>query len=135
MNVSEDVSRVFHKNGNAELRRYYASAESWRRIYSGEPEWKTVKKSGCCFDYNTSASFMLDVLVEKLTGKKFLEYMRPELDAIGVSKDIFCVESPDGYSWGGSGVCSTTRDFAKFAELIMHRGNCKESNFSHTIIF
>lgn len=46
MNVSEDVSRVFHKNGNAELRRYYASAESWRRIYSGEPEWKTVKKSG-----------------------------------------------------------------------------------------
>ncbi len=46
MNVSEDVSRVFHKGGNAELRRYYASAESWRRIYSGEPEWKTVKKSG-----------------------------------------------------------------------------------------
>lgn len=46
MNGSDDMSRIFHKAGNAELGRYYASAENWRRIYSGEPEWKTVKKSG-----------------------------------------------------------------------------------------
>lgn len=89
-----------------------------------EEQYKTVKKSGAAFNYNTSASFMLDVLVEKLTGKKFLDYLRPELDEIGVDKDVFCVESPDGYSWGGSGVCCTMRDFAKFAELVMHMGNC-----------
>ena len=96
--------------------------EPWVPTYF-EEKHKTVKKAGAIFEYNTSSSFMLDVLVEKLTGKKFLEYMRPELDEIGVAKDIFCVESPDGYSWGGSGVCCTTRDFAKFAELIMHMGN------------
>ena len=97
--------------------------EPWVPTYF-EEEHKTVKQAGALFNYNTSSSFMLDVLVEKLTGKKFLEYLRPELDEIGVSKDIFCVESPDGYSWGGSGVCSTTLDFAKFAELIMRRGEC-----------
>ena len=46
MNGFEDIGKVFLKGGNAELRQYYASADSWRRIYSGEPEWKTVKKSG-----------------------------------------------------------------------------------------
>ena len=97
--------------------------EPWVPTYF-EEQFTTVKQTGTLFDYNTSASFMLDVLVEKLTGKKFLEYMRPIFDEIGVSKDIFCVESPDGYGWGGSGVCSTTRDFAKFAEFIMHMGNC-----------
>ncbi len=84
-----------------------------------------LKPSGTIFNYNTSGSFILDVIVEKLTGKPFLEYMRPVLDKIGVSKDIWCVKSPDGYSWGGSGVVSTLRDFAKFGELILNKGNYK----------
>lgn len=84
-----------------------------------------LKPAGTIFNYNTSGSFILDVIVEKLTGKPFLEYMRPVLDKIGVSKDIWCVKSPDGYSWGGSGVVSTLRDFAKFGELILNKGNYK----------
>ena len=84
-----------------------------------------LKPSGTIFNYNTSGSFILDVIVEKITGKPFLEYMRPVLDKIGVSKDIWCVQSPDGYSWGGSGVVATTRDFAKFGELILNKGNYK----------
>ena len=67
----------------------------------------------------------MDVLVEKLTGKTFLEYLRPIFDKIGVSKDIWCVRSPDGYAWGGSGVICTLRDFAKFAELLLYKGECK----------
>ena len=46
MNGIDDVSKVFGKCTGALLRQYYASAEGWRRIYSGEPDWKTVKKSG-----------------------------------------------------------------------------------------
>ena len=84
-----------------------------------------LKPAGTVFCYNTSASFMLNVLLEKLTGKPFLEYMRPLFDKIGVSEDIRCVKSPDGYSWGGSGVVCTLRDFAKFAEFILYKGNYK----------
>lgn len=86
---------------------------------------KALKPAGTVFDYNTSGSFILDVLVEKITGKTFLEYMRPIFDRIGVSKDIWCVKSPDGYSWGGSGVVCTLRDFAKFAELLLYKGEYK----------
>ena len=42
--------------------------EPWVPTYF-EEQFTTVKQTGTLFDYNTSASFMLDVLVEKLTGK------------------------------------------------------------------
>ncbi|MBE7079565.1 MAG: serine hydrolase [Clostridiales bacterium] len=86
---------------------------------------ESLKPAGTVFSYNTSASFILDVLVEKLTGMTFLEYLRPVFDKIGVSKDIWCVKAPDGFSWGGSGVVCTLRDFAKVGELILHKGEYK----------
>lgn len=82
-----------------------------------------LKPAGTVFNYNTSGSFILDVLVEKLTGKTFLEYLRAEFDKIGVSKDIWCVKAPDGYAWGGSGVVCTLRDFAIIGELVLNKGN------------
>lgn len=84
-----------------------------------------LKPAGTVFNYNTSGSFILDVIVERVTGKTFLEYLRPEFDKIGVSKDIWCVKAPDNYSWGGSGVVATLRDFAKVGELIMNLGEYK----------
>lgn len=86
---------------------------------------KALKPAGTVFNYNTSGTFILDVVVEKITGKPFLEYMRPVFDKIGVSKDIWCIKSPDGYSWGGSGIVCTLRDFAKFAELLLNKGEYK----------
>lgn len=85
---------------------------------------RSVKPAGTVFNYNTSGSFILDVLVEKITQKPFLEYMRPLFDKIGVG-EIKCVQAPDGYSWGGSGVICSLRDFAKFGELILHKGAYK----------
>lgn len=84
--------------------------------------YNSVKPAGTIFHYNTSGTFILDVLVEKLTGKTFLEYLRPEFDEIGVSRDVTCVLSPDGHAWGGSGVMLTLRDFAKIGELILNKG-------------
>ena len=81
-----------------------------------------AKPAGTVFHYNTSGTFILDVLIEKLTGKTFLEVLRPVFDKIGVSKEIWCVKSPDGYAWGGSGVVCTLRDYAKFAELLLRKG-------------
>ncbi len=84
-----------------------------------------LKPAGTVFNYNTSGTFILDVLIEKITGMTFLEYLRPVFDKIGVSRDIWCVKSPDGYSWGGSGVVTTLRDLAKVGELLLHKGEYK----------
>ena len=103
---------------------YYDRAyKEWAWTFFNRQE--ALKPAGTLFWYNTSASFILDVLVEKLTGKTFLEYLRPEFEKIGVSKDIWCVKSPDGFSWGGSGVVSTLRDYAKVGELLMYKGEYK----------
>lgn len=100
--------------------------KEWAWTFFNHPtRSKALKPAGTVFNYNTSGSFILDVLVEKITGKPFLEYMRPIFDKIGVSHDIWCVKAPDGYSWGGSGVVCTLRDFAKFAELLLHMGEYK----------
>ena len=83
---------------------------------------KTVKPSGTVFVYNTCASLLLCAIIEKITGVTFLEYLRGVFDKIGVSKDIWCVKSPDGYAWGGSGVVCTMRDLAKVGLLLLDKG-------------
>ncbi len=94
-------------------------------FFSHPTRSKAVKPGGTIYHYNTSGTFILCVLIEKLTGQTFLEYLRPVFNKIGVSKDIWCVKSPDGYAWGGSGVVCTLRDFAKVGELLLHKGEYK----------
>ena len=86
---------------------------------------KIEKPSGTIFNYNSAVSFMLGVLIEKLTGKTVVEYMRPLFDEIGVSKDIWCLKSPDGYSWMASGIVCSLRDFSAIAQFILDKGKVK----------
>ena len=79
--------------------------------------------SGTYFNYDTSGSFILDVIVERLTGQKYLDYLKDKcLRDCGFSEDAWCVESPDGYSWGGSGVQCTLRDLARLGQLYLNGG-------------
>ena len=82
------------------------------------------RPSGMLFRYDSNASHVLCVLVEKLTGKTLIEYLRPIFDKIGVSETIKCVRSPDGHSWGASGIICTLLDLAKVGELLLHLGEC-----------
>ena len=84
---------------------------------------ETLRPSGAIFAYDTQGTNTLAAIVEKQTGMTFLDYMRPKvLDPIGISKDVYCVQNPDGRSWSGSGVLCTTRDLARFALLCMNQG-------------
>lgn len=85
---------------------------------------KPDHEPGTKFKYDTSASYILDVMVEKITGMTFLEYLKQNvLNEIGFSENAWCVSAPEGYAWGGSGVMCTTRDLANFARLVMQGGN------------
>ena len=78
---------------------------------------------GTIFSYDTAATVVLTATVERLAGMPFLEYMRPRfLDRIGFSTDAWSVRTPEGGSWGGSGVICTLRDLAKVALACMNSG-------------
>lgn len=84
---------------------------------------KPSHRPGRVFNYDTAATVTLNAIVEKLAGEPFLEYLKPRVfDHIGVTEDIWCVQRPEGGSWGGSGVMVTAMDLARVAQLCMHGG-------------
>ena len=95
-----------------------------------DPDWawtffnkKPTHPPGTLFNYDTSGSYVLDVIVERVTGQPFLEYMKDRmLRELGFSEDAWCVNAPEGNSWGGSGVICTTRDAARLALVYMNDG-------------
>lgn len=80
-------------------------------------------KPGTVFHYDTSSSHTLCALVEKLTGKPMLDYLKDTvLREIGFSENSYMLEDPFGTSMGGSGLMATPEDFLRFGMLLMNRG-------------
>ncbi len=92
----------------------------WVKCFFDNDTYKQMP--GTVFHYDTNATVVLCGIVEKLTGKPLLDYMRPLLDELGISKDVWCVKSPDERSWTGSGIMCTPRDLARFGLFCLHRG-------------
>ena len=81
------------------------------------------RPSGTIFRYDSSGSFILCAMVERLTGKKFMDYMREKcFDKIGVSKEATCLTCPGGHSWGDSALLCTARDLYLMARFTMNYG-------------
>jgi len=86
-------------------------------------QWKKRYIPGTIYRYDSPVSYMLNVIVEKLTGKPFLEFMKDRfLRDIGFSEDAYCLECPGGHSFGDSGVMCSTRDLLTFARFVMNGG-------------
>ena len=80
-------------------------------------------RPGTRFIYDTCGTYMLDCIVERVTGKPFLDYLKDvALREVGFSEEAWCIQSPDHHSWGGSGVLATLRDTVRFATLVKNRG-------------
>lgn len=86
-------------------------------------ETKGVKIPGTLFRYDSPGSFMLGQIIEELTGKDLMSYMREKfLDDIGFSKESYCLKCPGGHSWVDSGIMCTTRDLLTFARFVLNLG-------------
>lgn len=102
-----------------ELSYSFKITEWVESFFTGKPN----KPAGTVFCYDTTASFMLNVLVERITGQPYMEYLYDKiLHKLDFSKNVKCIKSPDGYSWGGSGVLCTTLDLAKYAYIFLKGG-------------
>lgn len=84
---------------------------------------KTTRPSGTFFMYDTSASFILGIIAERVAGKPIMDYLCDNLmSKIGGSTHLKCVKSPDGAPWMGSGVLCTTRDLARLGQIYLQKG-------------
>ena len=78
---------------------------------------------GTHFLYNTFGTYMLSAIVQKVTGKKLLAYLREKLmDPLGMSPDIWTEESPSGVATGGYGMNVRVEDIAKLGQFYLQRG-------------
>ena len=79
-------------------------------------------KPGTHFVYNTPASHLLSEIVQKVTGEKLADYLRPRLlEPLGI-QDLRWAETADGVSLGGYGIAGRTEDIAKFGLLYLQKG-------------
>lgn len=80
-------------------------------------------KPGTIFHYDTSASHTLCALVEKLSGRPMLDYLRDVmLRELGWSEESYMLTDPFGHSLGGSGLMATSEDLVLLGQLLMQEG-------------
>ena len=92
-----------------------------RFYFENDTPWS--RPSGTIFEYDSTGSFVLAALVERITGMKFMDYLREKLfDKIGVSKEAHCLICPGGHSWGDSAVLCTPRDLWHVARFVLNKG-------------
>lgn len=98
----------------------YANYSDWTEAFF---RMEASHYPGMVFRYDTIASVMLGIIVKRVTGEEFLAYLRPRLfEPAGMSPDIWAIQTPCGHDWAGSGVMCTTRDLARFAQVVMQGG-------------
>jgi CubicO group peptidase (beta-lactamase class C family) len=77
---------------------------------------------GTVFVYNSGATYMLSAIVQRLTGERLLDYLRPRLfEPLGASEATWQVSS-EGITTGGWGLSLNTESLASFGQLLLQRG-------------
>ncbi|MDF2539545.1 MAG: class beta-lactamase-related serine hydrolase [Herbinix sp.] len=80
------------------------------------------KEPGTYFLYNTGATYMLSVILQRLTGQMLIDYLRPRFfEPLGIKNPSWAV-CPMGYNTGGFGLSLSTEDIAKMGLLYINQG-------------
>ncbi len=99
------------------------------KIVTNETNWvkaflslHVVHAPGTKFLYNTLATYMLSAIVQKVTGEKVIDFLRPRLfGPLGIEGMDWEVD-PRGINTGGWGLRLKTEDMAKFGQLFLQKG-------------
>jgi CubicO group peptidase (beta-lactamase class C family)/predicted glycoside hydrolase/deacetylase ChbG (UPF0249 family) len=79
-------------------------------------------KPGNQFVYNSLATYMLSAIITKVTGKRILDYLQPNLfRPLGIVEATWD-ESPQGIQIGGWGLKVKTEDMAKLGLFYLQKG-------------
>lgn len=78
---------------------------------------------GTIFSYDTSSTHVLSALVERVSNKSLIDYLREKiLDYLNFSIESEFLKDPMGVSQGGSGLICSISDLAKVAYLCTNNG-------------
>jgi len=81
-----------------------------------------VNKPGTKFLYNSLGSYMLSAIVQKVTGQRVVDYLRPRLfEPLGI-EGMDWETDPMGINSGGWGLRVKTEDMAKVGQLYLQKG-------------
>ncbi|WP_350277143.1 serine hydrolase [Kribbella sp. HUAS MG21] len=77
---------------------------------------------GTVFVYNSGATYMLSAILQRLTGERLLDYLRPRLfEPLGATEATWQV-SKEGITVGGWGLSVNTETLACFGQLLLQHG-------------
>ncbi|MDF2906138.1 MAG: class beta-lactamase-related serine hydrolase [Herbinix sp.] len=92
---------------------------NWVKAFFDVP---VEKVPGTHFLYNTGATYMLSVILQKITGEKLIDYLQPRLfEPLSITGATW-ENCPMGYNTGGFGLRVKTEDIAKFGQLYLDNG-------------
>ena len=81
-----------------------------------------VHDPGTTFLYNSLGTYMLSAIVQKVTGQKIVDYLKPRLfDPLGITGADW-EEDTKGINTGGWGLRVKTEDIARFGQLFLQKG-------------
>lgn len=96
------------------------TAKNWPALFLSSP---VENKPGSVFKYNNMATFMLSAILQKATGEKLVDYLKPRLfDPLNITNYKWD-DTPEGYTLGAIGLKITSHDMAKFGQLMLQKGN------------
>jgi CubicO group peptidase (beta-lactamase class C family) len=92
---------------------------NWPHVFLSLP---VEHEPGTWFVYNTAATYMLSVIITKLTGESLLDYLRPRLfEPLGIENPTWDTD-PRGINIGGSGLHIKLEGIARFGQLYLQKG-------------
>ena len=81
------------------------------------------RPAGTLYNYDSTGSYILGALAERLSGMPLLDYMKEKfLNRIGGFENAQMLQVPDGVAWGDSAMVCTPRALLNFAKLLMNGG-------------
>jgi CubicO group peptidase (beta-lactamase class C family) len=92
---------------------------NWVKAFLKKP---VVHEPGTKFLYNTLATYMLSAIVQKVTGEKVIDFLKPRLFEPLAIEGMDWEVDPRGINTGGWGLRLKTEDMAKFGQLFLQKG-------------
>lgn len=123
-NMRNQTIRHMLMMSTAKIPQNWFSARTDDRVrFYFENTNKSSRPSGTIYYYDSTGSFILGALVERITGQNFMEYLREKLfRKIGVSESICCLKCPGGHSWTDSAVICKPLDLLLVARFVLNYG-------------
>jgi len=109
MSAGMNTDPLFNVRGNAD----------WPKVFLAA---KVENRPGTVFKYNNMASFMLSAIVQRATGVKLVDFLKPRLfEPLGI-KNFTWDETPEGYTFGAIGLKIQSEDMAKVGQMLLQDG-------------